>query len=148
MDPRETMKKIEKEFESRLVFLGHQITTLSQMGQPCDVTFYGKKPAIEVTIDPSIALALMYGAGAAKLKEMLGRIKLSNSDVVGIQEIWTISPMPKGGFSEKELAAIDLAEAEDRVGPNDETLRKMISDTYHCKTREEEDRYLRRFIAS
>jgi hypothetical protein len=56
--------------------------------------------------------------------------------------------MPKGGISEDSLQAADLAKGEERVGPNGETLRKMISDTYHCENKEEEDYYLRRFIAS
>jgi hypothetical protein len=56
--------------------------------------------------------------------------------------------MPQAGFSEDELAAVDLAEAEEPAGPNGETLRKMIRDTYHCKDRDQEDYYLRRFIAS
>lgn len=148
MDTKEAMKKIEEEFGSRLGFLGYQVTMLSMTGQPCDVTFYNRKPALDVSIDQKINIALMYGAGAKKLKEMLEKIKLSNGDVVSLREIWTINPMPKEGLSAAELFAVDLAEAEEQVGPNGETLRKMISETYHCKSREEEDHYLRRFIAS
>jgi hypothetical protein len=68
--------------------------------------------------------------------------------VAGFGQIWTINPMPKGGIPKAELDAADMNEAEESVGPNGETLRKMISETYHCSCREEEDRYLRRFIAS
>lgn len=148
MDTKEAMEKIEEEFGSRLGFLGHQVIMLSMTGQPCDVTFYNRKPALDASIDQKINIALMYGAGAKKLKEMLENIKLSNGDVVSLGEIWTINPMPKGGFSESELAEVDLSEGDEKVGPNGETLRKMISDSYHCGSREEEDRYLRRFIAS
>jgi hypothetical protein len=148
MDTNEAMKRIEEEFGSRLGFLSYQVTMLSMTRQPCDVTFYNRKPALDVTIDQKINIAIMYGAGAKKLKEMLDNIKLSNGGVVNIGEVWTINPMPKGGFSEDELAAVDLAQAEEKVGPNGETLRKMISDTYHCQSRDEEDRFLRRFIAS
>lgn len=148
MDTNEMMQKIEAEFGSRLGFLGHQILMFSMTGQPCDITFFKKAPAIDVKIEQQINLALMYGAGAKKLKEMLENIKLSNGDVVSIGEIWTMNPMPKGGFSKEELDAVDLSEAEERAGPNGETLRKMIRDTYHCKSRENEDYYLRRFIAS
>lgn len=49
---------------------------------------------------------------------------------------------------EDELQAVDLFRAEEGVGPNGEKLRKMIGDTYHCASKEEEDYYLRRFIAS
>ncbi len=148
MEKEEVTRFIEKEFGSRLGFLGHQILMLSMTGQPCDITFYKKAPAIDVRIDQQITLALMYGAGETKLKEMLENIKLSNGDSVSINEVWTINPMPKGGFSKEELEAVDLREAEKEVGPNGETLRKMVSDTYHCKSREDEDYYLRRFIAS
>lgn len=148
MDTNEMMNKIEKEFGSRIGFLGHQIIMLSMTGQLCDITFYKKKPAIEVKIDQQINLALMYGAGAKKLREMLENIKLSNGNVISIGEIWTINPMPKGGFSEEGLQAVDLSEAEEKVSPNGETLRKMISDTYHCSSKDEEDYYLRRFIVS
>jgi len=148
MDANEAMKKIEKEFGSRLAFIGYQIVILSMTGQPCDITFYKRKPIINVTIDQQINLALMYGAGAKKLKEMLENIKLSNGQTISIDEIWTINPMPKNGLTDEELMAVDLSEAEEKVGPNGETLRKMISDTYHCQSREEEDYYLRRFIAS
>ncbi len=148
MDANEAMKKIEKEFGSRLAFLGYQAVMLSMTGQPCDVTFYKRKPALDVTIDQRLSISLMYGAGAKKLKELLESIKLSNGEVVSLGEIWTLNPMPKGGFAEAELAAVDLAGAREKVGPNGETLRKMISDTYHCKSTDEEDRFLRRFIAS
>lgn len=43
----------------------------------------------------------------------------------------------RGSFYKKDLEAVDLLKAEEKVGPNGETLRKMISDIYHCKTREE-----------
>ncbi len=74
--------------------------------------------------------------------------KFSDGTVASLMEIWTDNPMPKGGFTDAELDAVDLAEAEKPSGPNGKTLRKMISETYRCKTREEEDYYLRRFIAS
>ena len=56
--------------------------------------------------------------------------------------------MPQDGFTEEQLAAVDLREAEQKVGQNGETLRQMIRESYHCKTRAEEDKFLRRFIAS
>ena len=148
MQRNEALEFIEKEFGDRMGFLGHQILMLSMTGQLCDVTFYKKAPAIDVRIDQQITLALMYGAGVTKLKEMLENIKLSNGDSISINEIWTINPMPQGGFSKEELETVDLREAEEKNGPNGETLRKMISDTYHCKSKEDEDYYLRRFIAS
>lgn len=148
MDTKERIAKLEKEFGSRVGFLGHQILMLSMYGQKCDITFFKKKPAIDVKIDQQINLALMYGAGAKKLQEMLENIKLSNGDSVSIGEIWTINPMPSGGFTKEELDSVDMTEAKQEAGPNGETLREMIKNTYHCKSKDEEDYYLRRFIAS
>lgn len=148
MDIKEAINKLLEHYGSREAFLGNQLITLSMSGQPCDVTFYDRKPAIDVKIDPKISIALMYGAGAKKLNEILMNMKLSNGDVVSIEEIWTINPIPKGGISQEELDQVDMSKAEEKVGPNGETLRKMISDTYHCSNGEEENHYLRRFIAS
>ncbi|MDB5319942.1 MAG: hypothetical protein JWN40_1573 [Phycisphaerales bacterium] len=148
MDDQEARKRLEEHFGSRLGMLGVQVTVLAQTAQPCDVTFYKKKPALNVKINPRINLALMYGAGAQKLGEMLEAIELSNGDVVSLTEIWTILPLPVEGFTDEELAAVNLDAGEEKVGPQGETLRKMISETYHCETREEEDYLLRRYIAS
>ena len=148
MDSNEMMKKIEEKFGSRMAFLGNQLLMLSLTGQPCDVTFYKKKPALNVKIDQKLHIAIMYGADAEKLKEMLESIHLSNGERANIAEIWTVNPMPADGLSEEELAAVDLADGEEKVGPNGETLRKMVSETYHCATIAEEDFHLRRFIAS
>jgi hypothetical protein len=117
-------------------------------GQPCNVTFFKRKPALGVKISQKIDVALMYGAGAQKLKELLERIELSNGDRVSIVEIRTLNPMPAKGFSEEELAAVDLSEADTEVGPSGETLREMIRETYHCESLAEEEKFLRRFIAS
>ena len=148
MDTNEMMKKVEKEFGSRFGFLSYQLLMLSTLGQPCDITFFEKPPAIDVKIYPQIALAIMYGAGARKLQEMLENIEISNRDKISISEIWTINPMPKEGFSKEALEAVDISKAEEQVGPKGETLRKMIKDTYHCKSKDDEDYYLRRIIAS
>ena len=121
---------------------------LSMTGQPCDVTFFKKKPALGVRISQKANVALMYGAGAEKLKELLEKIELSNGDRVSITEIWTLNPMPPDGFSEEELNAVDLSAADQKAGPNGETIREMIRQTYHCESSAEEEKYLRRFMAS
>ena len=148
MDTKEMIAIIEKKFGSRIGFLGHQILMISMTGQRCDITFFKKEPAINVKIDQQINLAIMYGAGPKKLKELLENIKLSNGDTVSIGEIWTIHPMPKGGFTKEELDSVDMSKSEQKVGPSGETLREMIRNTYHCKSKDEEDNYLRKYIAS
>ena len=142
------MTRLQEQFGDRMGFLGFSLLMLSQTGQPCDVTFYHREPIINVRVDQQLFLAMAYGAGHKRLAEMLNAIKFSDSSTAGITEIWTINPMPKEGFTEQQLAAVDLNEAESPVGPNGETLRQMIRDTYHCSTVQQEDVYLRRFIAS
>ncbi len=132
----------------RMIHLGQQLIELSRCGQKCDVTFYKKAPAIDVIIDQKINYALMYGAGPKKLQEMLSSIELSNGNIVNISDIWVINPMPANGLKEEDLAAIDMAQGDVIAGPNGETLRKMVSETYHCSSPEEEEKYLRRFLAS
>ena len=91
---------------------------------------------------------LIYGAGGQKRKKILESINLSTGNTVSITEIWTINPMPNNRFSQDELDSINMAEAEENLGPNGETLREIISDTYHCESKEKENYDLRRFITS
>jgi hypothetical protein len=148
MDITAELEKLKSNFGSRLQLLADQLLRLSMTRQPCDVTFFKRKPALGVKISQQINLALMQGAGAQKLEEMMENIELSNGDRVSITDIWTLNPMPPDGFSEEELAAVDLSEADEKVGPNAETLREMIRATYHCESPAEEEKFLRRFIAS
>ena len=103
---------------------------LSTTQQPADVTFYKRKPTLAVKVSRSLGAAMMYGAGARKLQELLNRIEFSDGTTASFGEIWTINAMPTGGFSQEDLDAVDLAEAEERVGPGGETLREMIRQTY------------------
>ncbi len=148
MDAKEAIKKLEEFYGSRESALGYMLVQLSTFGNPCDVTFYHRAPLLDVRVDQQLALALLYGAGAKRLSEMLNDIKFSGGSRASLAEIWTVNPMPKDGFTKAELEAVDLTAGEERTGPNGETLRQMISETYHCKSREEEDHFLRRFIAS
>jgi hypothetical protein len=148
MNIDEARESLVKKFGSHEAFVGYQVLQFSTSGQPCDVTFFKKKPALDVTFDPQIGLAIMYGAGAEKLQELLSAIRLSNGDVVSIDDIWVINPMPKGGISENELAAVDLAMGDNKAGPKGETVREIIRTIYRCETPEEEERFLRRYLAS
>jgi hypothetical protein len=147
MTPQEAIKRLEQHFGSREGMLTHNLTMLSSSGQPADVTFYKRKPLINVRISTKIAAARLYGL-ESQLPRILKRIEFSNGVAASLAEIWTVNPMPIEGFTDEELAAVDLSEGEKRHGPNGETLRKMIRKTYHCKSRKETDIYLRRWIAS
>lgn len=147
-DTKKAMATLEKRFGSREGMLGYMLIELSIFGQPFDVTFFNRKPILEVRLGPKIGSAIMYGAGKVKLAELLNRIEFSDGTVAGLGEIWTINPMPKEGFPEGELQAVDISDAEASVVPNGETLREMIRKTYHCTSVDEEERYIRRFLAS
>ncbi|WP_438382321.1 hypothetical protein ABHV46_00930 [Asaia sp. BMEF1] len=144
---QEAIKRLEQHLGSREGMLTRNLTMLSSSGQPADITFYRRKPLINVQISTKIAAAWLYGLDG-QLPRILKRIPFSNGAVASLTEIWTVNPMPIGGFTDKKLAAVDLAKGEERHGPNGETLRKMIRKTYQCKSRKETDFYLRRWIAS
>jgi len=144
---QEAMKRLEQHFGSREGVLTHQLTTLSTSGQPVDITFYRRKPLVNVRVSTKLGAARLYGL-ESRLPRLLRSIEFSNGAIAGLSEIWTVNPMPMEGFTQEELDAVDLAQAEERMGPGGETLRKMIRKTYHCKSRAEVDYYIRRWIAS
>ncbi len=151
-DLQKSIRVLEDKFGGRIGFLFFQLHTLAMMGQPCDICTYSGERYIDVEIEGDFLLALMYGAGAKRLAEMLNEIKLKKGgNVVGtvaIKNIWVIHPMPIGGFKKGELAKVDLSEGEKEYGPNGETLREMIRNTYRCKDKKEEDFFLRKCLAS
>jgi len=145
--PQEAMQRLEQHFGGREGMLTHTLTMLSTSGQPTDVTFYRRKPILDVRVSTKLGAARFYGL-ESHVPRLLKRIEFSNGVVASLGEIWTVNPMPMDGFSPEELAAVDLAQGEERQGPQGETLRKMIRKTYHCKSRKETDYFLRRWIAS
>jgi hypothetical protein len=147
-DFKRGMDAITSQSGGRIAHVFDQLRHLALSRQPADVTLYNGSPHLNVKIDAKFIYAMMYGAGAEKLAELLSAIELSNGATVSLHNIWTINPMPTNGFTDQELIDVDLQEAEKKLGSNGETLRKMISDTYHCSSRQEEDQFLRRFIAS
>lgn len=151
MDEQEALKKgrdiLMKEFGSHEEFVFHQLQQVALGNLWCDITVFHSKPHVGVRVVPKYLYGLMYGAGTKKMAELLSAIPLSDGTTVSFGQIWTINPMPKS-FSQAELDAVDLSEAEKKSGPNGETMREMISKTYHCQSRTEEDGFLRRFMAS
>jgi hypothetical protein len=147
-DNRMLLEEIRRWKPDRVPLLGKQILELSLSGQPCDFTFLNREPVFDVKISPQVSVALLHAAEPEKLNRALESVHLSDGQIVGISEIWVIFPMPKGGLSKEELDAVDLSEAVEEIGAHGETVREIIRHTYHCKSEEEEDRYLRRFLAS
>lgn len=145
--PQEAIKRLEQHFGDRVGMLTHTLTLLSTSGQPTDVTFYKRKPILDVRVSAKLGAARLYGL-EDHVPRVLRRIEFSNGMTANISEIWTINPMPMHGFTREELDNVDLLEGEQQAGPQGETIRKMIRSTYHCKSNKETDYYLRRWIAS
>lgn len=145
--PQEAIKRLEQHFGDRVGMLTHTLTLLSTSGQPADVTFYKRRPILDVRVSVKLAAARLYGL-EDHVPRVLRRIEFSNGMTANISEIWTINPMPSEGFTPEALDNVDLSEGEQQAGPLGETIRKMIRSTYHCKSNKETDYYLRRWIAS
>lgn len=126
----------------------HMLFLCSMSQQPTDITFFKAKPKLDVKVSPKLAAMMTAGAGKTALSEFLNAIPLSDGTTIFFKDIWTICPMPPEGFTEEQLAKVDLSRADQRVGMGGETMRKIIRDTYHCETQEEEEKFLRRFLAS
>jgi hypothetical protein len=146
------MKKIEEELGTHKGALFNELIRLAVSGQPCDVTFSSEKPFLDVKIEPDFVNVLLYAAESKKRDEIFSEIKLiKDGKTVGsadFNQIWTVNPMPEGGVSKEKMDGLDLEEAMGNMGTHGETLRRMIKETYHCKDKEEEDYFLRRFVAS
>ena len=147
-DSQKLLQEIRRLQPDRIPLLGRQILGLSLSGQQCDFTFLDREPVLDAKISPQVSVALLNAAGPEKLSEVLESVPLSNGQTVGINEIWVIFPMPCGGIPRDELDAVDLSEGEEEIGNQAETIREVIRHTYHCKSDDDLDRYLRRFLAS
>lgn len=147
LTPKEAIKRLETHFGGREGMMLHQLTMLSTSGQPADITFYRRKPILDVRISTKLSAARLYGL-ENHIPRLLQRIEFSNGMAANIKDIWTINPMPAGGFTQEELDAVDISQGDERSGPQGETIRKMIRKSYHCKSNRETDFYLRRWLAS
>ena len=56
--------------------------------------------------------------------------------------------MPKGGLSKSDLDSVDISQGDEINTTTGETIREMIKNSYHCKTNDEIDYFLRRYLAS
>ncbi len=139
-----TPEQIEHE---RIQQLASHLIQFSTFGTRCDVTFFNRKPIFDVKVPEKISLALAYGAGGKKMQQILNTIEFSDGTTASMTEIWMLFPMPSGGISTEELAAVDLSQADQRA-PNGKTIREMIREMYQCESADEEERYIRRFLAS
>lgn len=151
-DTNRIREELEKKYGGRTGFVFNVLQHLALTGQPCDICTYSGKRYLDAKIRGEFIYALMYGAGPKKLTEMLNHIEIMLSDgshaEVLFPDIWVINPMPKEGFTKAQLAEVDMSEGEAVAGPNGETIREMIKQSYKPKDDEEYDYFLRRYIAS
>ena len=105
---QEARKRLEQHYGSREGMLTRTLIFLSTTGQPTDVTFYRRKPILDVRVSTKLGAAELYGL-ENRIPMLLRRIEFSDGTVAALKEIWTVNPMPKGGISQAELDAVDLA---------------------------------------
>ncbi len=84
--PQEAMKRFEQHFGGREGMLTRMLTMLSTSGQPTDVTFYRRKPILDVRVSTKIGAARLYGL-ESQLPRLLKRIEFSNGVVASLGEI-------------------------------------------------------------
>ena len=82
--PQEAIKRLEQHFGSREGMLTHTLTMLSTSGQPADVTFYRRKPILNVKVSTKIGAARLYGL-ESQLPRLLKRIEFSNGVVASLE---------------------------------------------------------------
>jgi len=148
---KKARQELNKIFPSRFDHLMFNLQHYARTLQSFDVTFYDREPILDVTLDKGFAgefsAAIAY-QGTLRLGALLKRIVFSDGTVAHADDIWTINYMPHGGISINLLETADLADAEVRAGPNGETIREMLRETYRCRSAAEEDYFIRRWIAS
>ncbi len=136
------------EYKARFDTIGAELIELSESGRPVDLTFYNRKPILNVRVSSEIYERLKEGVIVEDLHLLLENLALSNGERINMMDVWIIYEMPEDGLSADELAAVDLSEGDDIVGTSGETFRQMVGNTYHCETPEEEECYLRRVLAA
>jgi hypothetical protein len=113
-----------------------------------DATFFDREPVLEVTLDQGFArefsTALMHGADAPEIKNLLEHVTFSDGTVVRMSEVWALNYMP----DDLDVSGVDVAKAEEVIGLGGETPREIIRNTYHCRLRADENHFIARWIAS
>lgn len=124
-----------------------QLVDLSMREGYCDITFHNAPPLIGVRLKPTLNAALMYGAGAAKVMELMDRVETRGGAVFRALDVWVIVQFPDGLPSEADLAGVDLSDGDAEVLPG-KSMRLMAQEIYHCKDDTEAEAMLRRVLAA
>src|SRR4051794_25572294 len=90
-------------------------------GTTFDATFSDREPILEVTLDQGFArefsTALMHGADAPEIKNLLEHVTFSDDTVFRMPEIWVLNYMP----NDLDVNSVDMARAEEIIGHGGET---------------------------
>ena len=147
IDLTEAKRRLYEQFSTRERFMLWQLAHYASTGQTFDATFYGREPSLEVTLTQEFAHAFMNALVSERvsdLSRLIRRVCFSDGTSIGVAGIWTLNYMPR----DLDISDVDLSPGEQRIGDQGETMREMISNTYRCRSRAEEDFFLARFIAS
>jgi hypothetical protein len=144
MDFETVQERLLKEFGSPAGLQLFKLWWCAKAGAPCDITFRHRKPLINVRI----AERFQSDVDAATSDRVFEAIPLSDGSTVALDDIWILLPMPAEGISDAQMATVDLSRGDVCAGPQGETVRQMVREIYHCENAQEEEYYLRRWIAS
>jgi hypothetical protein len=147
IDLAKARRRLDELFPTREHHLLWQLEHFARTGQTFDVTFFGREPSLEVTLAQEFAFEFLEALGwgrSEQVNELCRRVRFSDGSAVSMAGIWTLNYMPH----DLDIRGVDLSEGEQRIGDRGETMREMISDSYRCRSRAEEDFFLARFIAS
>ena len=147
IDLTEAKRRLYEQFPTRERFMLWQLAHYASTGQTFDATFYGREPSLEVTLTQEFAYAFMDALASERtsdLSRLIRRVCFSDGTSIGMTGIWTLNYMPR----DLDISNVDLSPGEQRIGDQGETMREIISNTYRCRSRAEEDYFLARFIAS
>lgn len=124
-----------------------QLVDLSMREGYCDITFHNAPPLIGVRLSPKLNAALMYGAGAAKIAELMDRVETKSGAVFRAVDVWVIVQFSSGLPTAEDLASVDLSDGDAEVLPG-KSMRLMAKQIYHCKDDIEAEAMLRRVLAA
>ncbi|MGE8211286.1 MAG: transposase [Stenotrophomonas rhizophila] len=123
------------------------LVRLSMLEMYCDITFREQAPLIGVRLSPALNAALMYGAGAEKMKDLFDRVETRGGESFRAVDVWMIIEFPHGLPSDEELAKVNISDGDAEVAPG-VSIRQMAREIYHCADEETAERMLRRILAA
>jgi len=139
---------MEREVFSPLQHNAQALVRLSRHEMYCDITFRDHTPLIGVRLSPALNAALMYGAGAEKMKDLFDRVETRDGQSFRAVDVWMIIEFPHGLPSDAELAEVNLSDGDVEVAPG-VSMRQMAKEIYHCANDDEmAEQMLRRILAA